>query len=527
MNLINDRWIQVVSGTGESQRIAPAEIVSAGVAPVDLQAPRPDFRAALYQFLIGLLQTAYAPADIYEWRERWESPPSVETLQAAFTPLNEAFELDSSGPAFMQDYDLGNAEPCGIGGLLIDAPGSNTVELNKDHFVHRDGVQEICPACAAAALFTLQINAPSGGAGHRVSLRGGGPLTTLRIPSDPHAILYQKLWANVIPKDRLNYPSRFEVHEVLPWMAPTRTSDAAGVGTTEPVRGSAHPLQAYFSCPRRIRLDFSDTAVGSCDLCGDASDSLVQRYRTRNYGVNYAGAWVHPLSPYSYDPKQNDLPISLKGQRGGIGYRHWLALTLGGGTVKAAKVVSVLATAQSSMPADAVPARLWAFGADFDNAKVRCWYDATLPLYAVTPERLGDFGDVVRRLLDVADEAARALNRSVKEACSGRPAERVSDPAVAQSFWQASEAAFYALLQQVARADLEDTAAMANLYELWLRAVRRISLEMFDQWVLAVPIEDMKMERVVTAKAALAKSLNKHAAAELWQIIRAEKAERV
>lgn len=522
MNLIDDPWIEIAYAAEQPGRIYPAQIVL-GEA-VDLIAPRPDFRGALHQFLIGLLQIAFAPEDLDEWLERWETPPGVEKLQAAFAPFRDAFELDCSGPAFMQDYNLGEAEPVGIAGLLIDAPGANTVELNKDHFIHRDGVLGICPRCAATALFTLQINAPSGGAGHRVSLRGGGPLTTLRVPAHANATLWQKLWMNVVPRDMLGYPEHFAMHEVLPWMEPTRTSDAMGVGTTEPLPKSAHPLQAYWSMPRRIRLDFTGTAQGRCDLCGESSDCLLQQYRTRNYGMNYAGAWVHPLTPYNFDPKQNGLPLSLKGQKGGIGYRHWLALTLGGGSVKPATVVSSFALAQWRLPEDAANARLWTFGLDMDNAKARCWYDATLPLYAVPVDRFNEFRDMVQHLLDVADEAARALNRSVKEASSERPAERASDPAVAQSFWQNSEAAFYKMLREAVDADLEDTSVLAVLYKLWLKRLRDICLDLFDQWAVAVPIENMKMERVVKAKAGLAKSLNKGTAAELWKMIDAEAA---
>jgi CRISPR system Cascade subunit CasA len=526
MNLIDDAWLPVSTRSGEARRISAAELVSPALAPVDITAPRPDFRGALFQFAIGLLQTAYAPRHMGEWMARWNTPPGVEELQAAFAPLRAAFDLDTDGPAFLQDFTLGEAEPLGIGGLLVDAPGGNTVELNKDHFVHRGGIAGVCPACAAAALLTLQLNAPSGGVGYRVSLRGGGPLTTLRMPAAPEATLFQKLWANVLPKDALQYPEPISMHEVLPWMAPTRTSDSAGVGTTEPLAGVAHPLQAYWGMPRRIRLDFTGASAGQCDLCGESSTGLVHRYRTRNYGVNYGGPWVHPLTPYNYDPKQSELPISLKGQKGGIGYRHWSALTQGSGTIKAAQVVRVFSSANPPLPADAADVRLWAFGADFDNAKIRCFYDTMLPLYAVQGEALLDFRDVVQRLLSVATEAAQALNRSVKEASSNRPAERESDPAVAQSFWQASEAAFYGVLSDIAARDeeLENDTVTAAFYKRWLLQVRRIALGLFDQWVVAVPIEDMKMKRVVEAKAALAKSLNKGAAQDLWKRINAEAA---
>nr|WP_231886596.1 type I-E CRISPR-associated protein Cse1/CasA [Methylomonas methanica] len=62
---------------------------------------------------------------------------------------------------------------------------------------------QLCPSCAATALFTLQTNAPSGGVGHRVGLRGGGPLTTLVLPKASQTTLWQKLWLNVFNQEDL------------------------------------------------------------------------------------------------------------------------------------------------------------------------------------------------------------------------------------------------------------------------------------------------------------------------------------
>ena len=67
---------------------------------------------------------------------------------------------------------------------------------------------------------------------------------------------------------------------------------------------------------------------GCCSLCGDQSEQLTSHYITKNYGVNYDGPWLHPLTPYRKDPKNTKPPLSLKGQQGGLGYRHWLGLIL-------------------------------------------------------------------------------------------------------------------------------------------------------------------------------------------------------
>lgn len=517
MNLVLDPWIEVERRSGQRERIASVQLTSGADDPVvELLAPRADFRGALYQFLIGLLQTTYAPHDLSEWRARWSEPPDMAELRRALEPSVSAFELDAPGPAFMQDFNLPPTEPVGIAGLLIERPGEKTISDNNDHFVHRGGAQKICPGCAAAALLTLQVNAPSGGAGHRVSVRGGGPLTTLRLPQDAQASLWHKLWANVFPHD-VQIPV---LGDVFPWMAPTRVSDPKGVGDTTPE--TVHPLQAYWSTPRRIRLDFVDVASGICDLCGAQDKRLVCQYRTRNYGVNYTGAWMHPLTPYSHDPKAENVPLSIKGQKGGIGYRDWLGLTLGKDDKQpaAAQVVASFNGFAHRLPADAQAARLWCFGYDMDNMKARCWYDSTLPLHTVAPELHRHLIRAVEELLDVATEAASLLHKQVKAAWFKRPGDVGSEPAVQLGFWQSSETKFYELLEKIVSADLQDVSALVPFYRNWLIYVRNLALQQFDDWVLAVPVEGTNTERVVKARADLVKWLNNgKASKELWKLV--------
>ena len=151
--------------------------------------------------------------------------------------------------------------------LLIDAGSRSNLHFNK----HQEDFA-LCEICFAKALFTLQINSPAGGSGTRTSLRGGGPLTTLVVPVDGNpempSTLWQKLWLNVLPKEALNdsYSDIKKIGDVLPWMVATRTSDGSdGVETTPE---SVHPLQAYWSMPRRIRIDTSSIdGHGNCSIC--------------------------------------------------------------------------------------------------------------------------------------------------------------------------------------------------------------------------------------------------------------------
>ena len=183
MNLINNQWIRCARQSDRTiSRIAPHEItqdIDSDNPITDVIADRPDFKGALYQFLIGLLQTIIPPKDEKEWRKLWDTPPSPEELKTRFATMAYAFNVDAEGPGFMQDFDLTEGEAKPISALLIDAPGGKTLRDNLDHFVKRDRIEAVCQSCAALALFTMQTNAPAGGVGHRVGVRGGGPLTTL------------------------------------------------------------------------------------------------------------------------------------------------------------------------------------------------------------------------------------------------------------------------------------------------------------------------------------------------------------
>jgi len=332
MNLLLDEWITIQRRSGSVVKIAPIRLTANKNDPaVEILAPRADFSGALYQFLISLLQTAFTPRDAREWQRRWKTP-SEAVLHEALSPIVDAFEFDTDGPAFMQDFDLHTQDFIEIASLLVDAPGDKTISINKDHFVHRDRVRQVCYACAATALFTRQINAPSGGSGHDVSLRGGGPLTTRLIYEEAYANLWHKLWINVRPKnnlmERLNFSDNPSPNgTVFPWLAQARTSGPESGCETTPE--TAHPLQVYWSMPWRIRLEFADGEEGMCDLCGEVAERLVRRYQTMNYRVNYSGAWIHPLSLYDYNPNEERPSSVVEGHQYGVGCHRWLGLTQG------------------------------------------------------------------------------------------------------------------------------------------------------------------------------------------------------
>jgi CRISPR system Cascade subunit CasA len=508
MNLVRNEWIPAIRADGSRCKVAPWQIAETDNAVVELAAPRADFQGALYQFLIGLLQTAFAPEDHDAWLEFWHNPPTTDALRESFARYESAFEVDSPDlPAFMQDFSLNEGEQKSIAALLIEAPGVKTRKDNLDHFVKGKVDECMCPACAATALFTLQINAPSGGQGHRVGLRGGGPLTTLVVPAEASS-LWQRLWANILSREALDLDEENGTSTIFPWMAPTRISDKSG-GPTLP--GDVHPLHMYWAMPRRIRLEFQTVDPTPCMVCGESADVAAAHLRTKNFGYNYEGPWVHPLTPYRFDPRHINPPLSLKGQPGGIGYRQWLGLTWQDESNgdRAALVVRIYNEERALELSGDTLARLWSFGYDMDNMKARCWYESSMPLLSIPPEKRTSFLESAALLLDTAKEAAGLLRSFVKAAWFSRPADVKGDMGmVDHGFWHNTESAFYRLLREMASQTAVSAHMAPAIAESWLATVKSEVFRQFDLWALEGDPEDLDMKRIIKARNGLRAKLD-------------------
>jgi len=508
MNLLDAAWMPVRLHNGERKWVSSSQLADTNIASFD--ADRPDFNGSLAQFAIGLLQTTMTVSSPMQWRALFNDPPDEATLRERLMPHAAAFELDGEGARFMQDFDLrsGDGEPVGVANLLIESPGENTLKNNGDHFVKRGRVEQICEHCAALALLTLQINAPSGGAGHRTGLRGGGPMTTLLLaqprPNKPRS-LWHDLWLNVQERryfvDAGSEEGKSAPHLTFPWLASLDAIQKEG-GETAPVQ--VHPAQVFWAMPRRIRLDFDGVGKGECDLCGRKSHRLVRQYVTRNYGLNYKGPWKHPLSPY-YESNEGWLP--LHPQPGGIGYRHWLGWVLGlrndKRKIRTASVVDTFLSA-SLESKTGTELQVWAFGFDMDNMKARCWYEARLPLYELgecLPDARIALREDVGNWLAGAELAASLLRGAVKDAWFGGDA-RGDYSFIDASFWSRTESAFYGLLHEriTTARDAKDWDRQAGANR-WKAAIRHAALALFDsQFVGAGPVERQNPARVAQAQ---------------------------
>ncbi|MDU9047902.1 MAG: type I-E CRISPR-associated protein Cse1/CasA [Candidatus Electrothrix sp. Rat3] len=506
MNLINDQWLSVYRRSGIEDRIAPWQLTEAiQDNPVErLNALRPDFNGALVQFCIGLLQTAFAPKDDREWMTLYRTPPEPDVLHQAFRQYEHAFQLDGDGPRFMQDFDLPDGEQKEIGALLLEEPGNNALRLNTDHFVKRGRAQAMRPEIAAAALLTLQINAPTGGVGHRVSLRGGGPMTTLLTPDILHNpdqnTLWHLVWLNVVPREVFERicgnPDNKDEAAIFPWLAPTRISDKTGRDTTPE---EAHPLQVYWGMPRRIRLDFSATEQGECSLSGQTGP-LVRSFRTKNYGINYTGPWQHPLSPYRFDKQR--VPLPLHPQPDGLGYRHWLGLALGNSDeknrVEPAKIVHYHTTGRRQR----ITTKLWVFGYDMDNMKARGWHESHMPLLHVEDSECREhFIDMVQDILNATGQVADNLRGALKKAWFKPKAKVGGDLSfIVNAFWQNTEAEFYAVLPKLLAAVMrgEDDLPL-DVGRFWFNVINTASFELLTTWTASGRIEHEDPKQIALA----------------------------
>jgi CRISPR system Cascade subunit CasA len=490
LNLLFNPWLPIRRASGRAEAISPAEITGRidQDPVVAIASPRPDFDRALIEFLIGLLAVARPPIDTADWADLYRRPPSPDDLSAAFAPYAGAFCLEGDGPRFMQGMDEFDGNEVPVSQLLIDMPGANTLRNNADHFVKRGQVAVLSRPAAAMLLFTLQTYAPSGGAGHRTSLRGGGPLTTLVAPGiagNEPTTLWQTVWANVPDRDAPAAPSP----ALFPWLGPTRVSDGKDKVTTPQI---VDPLQAFWGMPRRIRLDFTANADRRpCDLTGIVDEVTVATYRTRPWGTNYEG-WVHPLSPYYRQQPADPQLFPVHGQPGGIGWRDYLGLVASNAagdkaTRLPAACVRLFREKRGTRIGGAC--RLLAFGYDMDNMKARGWTEGEMPFWiAETAVLEAERDDLARALVAAADIVRGVLKRTIRSALLGGD-DRGDWSRIDERFWSETESDFHqALAAPPPPAPGDEAAPIAHAG--FFERLRTVAFHIFDEEVSTDTLAD-------------------------------------
>lgn len=480
---------------------------------VALECPRADFDAAVLEFLIGLFSAALAPADEARWEDARRYPPSPAMLRAKLASLPDAFALDGDGARAYQDRDLlEDVEATPIESLLIGAAGDQAIDHNTDLFAKRNRVGVLGRPAAAMAVLTMQTYAPAGGQGHRTSMRGGGPLTTLVDPRAQPRVepLWSLIWANAETQEQIDARDgdtsmAWEPADRFPWLAQTRTSNPKQHGRPTHAEDAA-PDQVYFGLPRRIRLDIVDVDC-VCVLTGKADNAQVSSFRMKNYGVQYVG-WTHPLTPYylkkpagGQDGEATGL-LPVHGQPGGLAWRDWLGLLLDrpdqGGSRPSQAVGHYRVNRATS------PFRLRVSGYDMDKMKARAWVQAELPaLPDSAMQRVLAFAEAATM---AAQETVSALLLAIKAALLQRPSDAPGDyQHWEHELWANTQRVFFEFVGKFTEQRNIDGPVLRQCFR---QALRDAALSLFDR---ACPIdaglETSHMRRPIAARHALIMTL--------------------
>jgi CRISPR system Cascade subunit CasA len=454
LNLISDKWIPVITSEGSRRDISPYELLDEDLVMVDWH--RPDFNLSCLEFLVGLIYAACAPEDLEDWEDGLEM--TAGQLTRGLDRLEPAFNLTGDGPCFAQDIDpLEESNTMCCDALFFDTAGENTVRQNTDILVHRDRYPSLSLPEAAMALFTMQSYAGSGGAGFRVGLRGGGPMTIL---VDPSETLWDLIWANV------PYGKKAELED-FPWMRPTLSSfiaretpaqrkerEAEGREKEKPAQvilgsTSVPEHEVFFSMPRRIRLV--------------EKNGRIVGFRHEAYGTNYEEC-LHPLSGYYRQSKNSGL-ISRKVNFARFGYENWIGSSIPGAKSEAKERAQCLRMAPERYPGTSLGVIVGGWNLN----------KSTASNFLMTRTIIHQLGDaelvLLRGMIDVAVSTALSIDHTL-QAIEKSP-YGLNIPEV---FYERTARKLDELY-----ARLNEDVDHAEIGLMWFDHIREVALELFDE----------------------------------------------
>jgi len=490
-NLLQSPWIPVRRRSGRLDWITPAQIAEVDDPPVSIETSRPDFDGGLWQFLIGLLQTLWCPEDEETWGERYGEPPTVDELNKAFLPALDAFWLDGPGPRYMQETGLERfeADEVSIQDVLGEALAARL--FFKPEVVDRLGLR-----AAAMALTTLQMHAWGGGRGYKTALRGAGALTTLLVARGE--TIFRNAWLNVLSKDDWAVTpgdTKLPTKTAFPWVDSPRVDEKKDLLR---VPQKSHPAVHYWAMPRRAWLCF--LPGGRCDLLDVGEPLTAATVLRRPYGLDYQGAWLHPLSPHQRDPKDGVLyPARVPDHR--IPYREWPSLTLGqrqksgepdtavpAAVVHAYRLRNRARTVRGTTGEPSSPVSLKVFGYQMPagQAKVFGWLEQETPLLSEDEAEARRLAPHAARLVAAAEAVRASLVRACREALRRR-AEDIDYKAsvlqgLSRAFWSGTEGAFFDHLQRI-RPLLagDDPSVFEGIKLSWLAQLQKVAMRLFAE----------------------------------------------
>lgn len=461
-NLLEQAWIPV---KGRSKPIKVCEIVRPDVLGLD--APRADFNAALMQFLIGVVQTVFAPEDELDWEDFYEEPPSEELLQEKLDTIKEAFYLDGDGYRFMQDNlakEVGKHLP--IEEMIFGAPGDSGKEGNKDHFTKRDDISGLCFSCGSIGLLAANLFAEDGGQSYYPAMRGNGFISNLVCLDEATSVpsLWKNIWLNVLENSKQNHheqtltenflwlsdlPDKPRVEKLIKIKSDLNNLKKAKKDAKdkqskaeidEKIRhlekeekslkeefddlreekiifpDDKNLLQVYWAWMRRFLLDTENTENDQCSIC-HANDQIIKKFYKKNKGYKYPKEhWQdsHPFSPTekyeranynSNNEKYKDKMLALNMSTNGLPYSYWQDFLRHTTKNTPAKVVLNHLKKKNSDNQLVI----FAFGYAMDSNSPLGWYESKTPLYFIEDEsNRSRFEAEVEKLISASNKIANA-----------------------------------------------------------------------------------------------------------------------
>lgn len=510
-NLLTDEFFPVRTLSGARRWLRFEELrLEDGDYPVAFDWPRGDLNIAAYEFVIGVLALAYQPEDHADWTAIWRGHSEIdlsERLSALAFAFNLTADANGTGPRFLQEFVAIDGDANDIEALFIDTPGVNGQKKNADVLTHRGRFPALGLKAAAIALYALQQFAPSGGAGNRTSLRGGGPMTTLVWPDRPGSASPAPLWRVLLANLPLSardagYLDDHELARALPWLKPTITSESKPPDEVSQTDPRTHPLQVFFGMPRRIRLVVG--GIGLCALTGEAGP-IVTGFIQKPWGMNY-GAWRHPLTPYR-QAKEGELPYSVKPKTSRFGYRDWVGVVVGRqekaySAFRAEPVAELSRRAADFRRGGLASPRMLAAGWAMNNMEAGTFLQSMQPLHLAEDEaKAVQISRLATAMADAGDAAAVLLRANLKLALFGEDAKVATGTGVFEeatdAFFERTEGSFHTVLE-AAIADASSEDQQQRLH--WLAILRRTALDLFDLHATALIAQtnDIKVAMRVT-----------------------------
>ena len=506
-NLLCDSWIPVKTKYGELKTIKASEVVQQEIIAID--APRADFNAALMQFLIGLLQTVYAPESPRAWRSLYAQPPSEKELQEKFKDIQNAFYLDGDDRRFMQDSSIkGNGNKTNILKLIPGIVGENTIDKNQDFFIKSSQISGMSLPNVILGLYLYQnycLSETGGKNGrHHGSRRGRNTMTVLITKED--GSLWENLWLNVIQKK--TYKTIIKsgiVNSHFEWMNDKPNEK-------EKSDNDLNLNDIYWSMPRRVWINFSELKDGICDLTAKKT-KIVQNIYIKENGIEYkAKLSQHPLIAYS---KDTDGLHAIKIGPEGVNYGDWLSF-IGSETASLNLLEHINRRSLESI--------FKIFVCGYLNhpqqAKTLCWYQTKMPIYPLESEEHRKSLEIeINKYIQAANKISNPrsgyLSIAIRMAWFGydydeeksKNKNKKPDPfynkaskalydhpnEIAKSFWNNTERRFYESIQRLYdclnKSTLNDEKKVGLRHE-WYKFIRDEAIRLFNRWAFRSGIQN-------------------------------------